>query len=223
MGVSATKPYCVLVLGGSFDPVHNGHIELARSLCSRLKPDELRIIPAGQPWQKSALTATSEQRVSMLKLAFENWETCPVIIDEQEILRAKQQQINYTIDTLRVLRQQFGADVSISFAMGADQLQNLHTWHHWKDLFDLAHLCAAARPGFNLESAAPEVTKEWQKRRRSAEDIRASVAGGSYLEPELAMDVSATQLRTGLHQHNPTMRLLVPAKVLDYIQQHTIY
>ncbi|NDI85741.1 nicotinate (nicotinamide) nucleotide adenylyltransferase [Undibacterium crateris] len=222
MGINQSGPR-LLVLGGSFDPVHAGHLALAHSLCLQLRPHQLRIIPAGQPWQKNALTATSEQRVSMLKLAFETWTLCPVMIDEQEIQRAKQQQVNYTVDTLRALRQESGSQASISFAMGADQLQNLHTWRQWRELFDLAHLCAAARPGFSLEIAAPEVAQEWRRRASSALTIQNTPCGGSFLEPELAVDVSATQLRAGLHQHNPTMRSLVPHKVLDYIQQHSIY
>ncbi|MBR7793372.1 nicotinate-nucleotide adenylyltransferase [Undibacterium sp. FT147W] len=223
MGLSSKDPYCALVLGGSFDPVHTGHIALAKHLCDVLKPDELRIIPAGQPWQKSALTATSEQRVSMLKLAFEDWPDCKLIIDAQEIRRAEAHVASYTIETLRELRTELGAQASICFAMGADQLLNLHTWHQWKDLFSVAHLCAASRPGFDINLACPEVTKEWQKRMISPQEMRASAAGGTYLDSSLAVDVSATQLRKELKQHNPTIRLLVTHKVLDYIQQHSIY
>jgi len=223
MGISNHQPRCVLVLGGSFDPVHIGHIALASSLTQLLMPDELRIIPAGQPWQKSALTATSEQRVSMLKLAFEDWKECPLYIDEQEIQRAERQQSSYTIDTLRQLREELGTDTSINFAMGADQLLNLHTWHQWRDLFGVANLCAAARPGYSLKIASQEVANEWQDRLMSGKELRSRPYGGAALEPGLAVDVSATRLRAELKQHNPTMRLLVPHKVLDYIQQHSIY
>lgn len=223
MGLSRKKPYCVLVLGGSFDPVHLGHVALAQHLCDVLKPDELRIIPAGQPWQKSALTATSEQRVSMLKLAFEAWSDCKLIIDEQEIRRAAAHVASYTIETLRELRKELGTEASICFAMGADQLLNLHTWHQWKELFKVAHLCTASRPGFDIRLATPEVTKAWQERLISPQEMRVKAAGGTYLDSSLAVDVSATQLRKELKQHNPTIRLLVTHKVLDYIQQHSIY
>jgi len=223
MGLTANKSRCVLVLGGSFDPVHVGHVALARSLTRLLKPDELRLIPAGQPWQKSALTATSEKRVSMLKLAFEDWTDCPHYIDEQEIQRAEQQQTSYTIDTLRQLRTKLGTETSLIFAMGADQLLNLHTWHQWRDLFEVANLCVAARPGYSLNIKSHEVAKEWQDRLMGAQQMRNQPHGGTAIEADLAIDVSATQLRTELKQHNPTMRLLVPHKVLDYIQQHSIY
>ncbi|MFZ6657117.1 nicotinate-nucleotide adenylyltransferase [Undibacterium sp. TJN19] len=223
MGVNSLPGPCLLVLGGSFDPVHLGHLALARCLAEVLKPDELRLIPAGQPWQKNALQANARQRTDMLRLAFAEWDVCPFSIDEQEIRRAEQHQASYTIDTLRQLRIEYGAQAAIIFAMGADQLQNLHTWREWQGLFDYAHLCAASRPGFSLDMTTPDIAGEWNKRALTAQEMRSRPAGGTYLERNLAQDVSATQLRTELKQHNPTTRLLVPHKVLDYLQQHSIY
>lgn len=212
-----------MVLGGSFDPVHLGHIALAQSLALAFRPDELRIIPVGQQWQKSELQATAMQRLDMLKLAFEDWQLCPVNIDGQEIVRAEIGKPSYTIDTLHQLRDEVGQQASLIFAMGADQLQNLHTWRNWQGLLDVAHLCAASRPGFSLEIKSPEIAHIWRKNSLSAAEIRNQPAGGTYLEQNLAQDVSATQLRTELKQHNPTTGLLVPHKVLDYLQQQTIY
>ncbi|MCH8619867.1 nicotinate (nicotinamide) nucleotide adenylyltransferase [Undibacterium sp. TS12] len=223
MGIETRANRCILILGGSFDPVHQGHIALAESLALALKPDQLRIIPVGQQWQKSEFQASPQQRLAMLKLAFEDWQLCPVVFDEQEIDRAAQGKANYTIDTLRQLRQELGADASLVFAMGADQLQNLHTWHNWQGLLDVAHLCAASRPGFSLDISSPGIADIWKQSSLSAEEIRSRPAGGTYLERNLAQDVSATQLRTELKQHNPTTRLLVPHKVLDYLTQQTIY
>lgn len=224
MGIKKpAQPRCVLVLGGSYDPVHLGHVALARRFTELLQPDELRLVPAGQPWQKSGLVASAAQRVKMLELAFGDLPGPVVVIDRQEIQRALQQQASYTIDTLRNLRSEFGAATSIVFVMGADQLQNLHTWHDWKQLFEVAHLCAASRPGFSLGAAAPEVAQVWQQRARPATELRATPFGGTCLVNDLAQDVSATQLRQELKQHNPTTQLLVPHKVLDYLQQHSIY
>ncbi|MEB0141100.1 MULTISPECIES: nicotinate (nicotinamide) nucleotide adenylyltransferase [unclassified Undibacterium] len=223
MGVRTEQPPCILLLGGSFDPVHLGHVALAKSLCDLLHPDQLRLIPAGQPWQKSALTATAAQRVAMLELAFADWRGGEVYIDQQEIRRAERLEVSYTIDTLQELRQQFGPAASLNLAMGADQLLNLSTWWRWRELFTLANLCVAARPGYSLQALPPEIAEEWQKRTISAQAMRTRAAGGVCLEPNLAMNVSASQLRTELTQHNPTIRLLVPHKVLDYLQLHSIY
>ncbi|MBI3285446.1 MAG: nicotinate-nucleotide adenylyltransferase [Burkholderiales bacterium] len=224
MGINL--PRCVLVLGGSYDPVHLGHVALACCFADLLQADELRLVPAGQPWQKSGLTASAEHRIRMLELAFTGLPELAgvrLVIDQQEIQRALNRQASYSIDTLRNLRAEFGAETSIVFAMGADQLQNLHTWHDWRQLFEVAHLCAASRPGFSLDAVAPEVAQIWQQRAKPAPELRATPFGGTCLVKDLAQDVSATQLRQELKQQHPTTKLLVPHKVLDYLQQHSIY
>ena len=91
---------CILLLGGSFDPVHEGHIGLARYFCTLLHPDELRLIPAGRPWQKPEMSTAPEHRIAMLRLAFADW-VVPVQIDTQEIERDGP---SYAVDTLRTLR-----------------------------------------------------------------------------------------------------------------------
>lgn len=216
MGVSASR--CVAVLGGSFDPVHNGHVALAGYFAKLLVPDELRIIPAGQPWQKQGLQTPPEQRVAMASSAFGGLAV-PVVIDEQEIRRGG---ATYTIDTLRALRQELGPDVSLAFLMGADQLQKLQTWKEWQRLFEYAHLCAASRPGYGVEDMAPEVAREFTRRAATPEQIRSTPKGLAYIATNLAIDVSATQIRDALEQGGDVASL-IPAGVLDYIQQHHLY
>lgn len=231
MGIKPDRPPCVLVLGGSFDPVHSGHVALAKHFIARLKPQELRLLPAGQPWQKQRLMASAAQRVEMLRLAFDGAfdSACElaVTIDQQEIRRAELHQPSYSIDSLSRLREELGKETSIVFLIGADQLQNLSTWKEWRHLFDLAHLCAASRPGFTLDekSIDPEVTKEWRKRAGSLQEIRNTPSGKTYLEQDLAWDVSATHIRHELRKdpQNRQTTSLMPAKVLDYIQQHHLY
>jgi nicotinate-nucleotide adenylyltransferase len=115
--------------------------------------------------------------------------------------------------------------------MGADQLVNLHTWHEWRALFSLTHLCIAARPGYQLDSAAlqPEVASEVSRRQASPQQLRATPSGLSFIATHLALDCSSSalretlskvlsheQARSGLQEHLPT-------PVLDYIQQHHLY
>lgn len=211
---------CIALLGGSFDPVHDGHVALASLFEKLLHPDELRVLPAGQPWQKQTLAATPEQRMDMLRLAFRRLAT-PVVIDDQEIRR---QGATYTIDTLRALREELGPDVSLAFLAGADQLQKLHTWKDWQALFDHAHICIASRPGFALDAAqvAPEVAREFARRTATAEQIRTTRSGLALLATNLAIDISATQIRTALAGAG-SIATLVPASVLDYIQRHHLY
>ena len=221
MGINPHR--CVLVLGGSFDPVHQGHVALAQHFVSLLQPQELRLVPAGQPWQKTHLIASAGQRVQMLQLAFDSGFATPVSIDQQEIKRAEQQEPSFTIDTLMNLRAELGADTSIVFLIGADQLQNLASWRQWRQLFQLAHICAVSRPGFAIDNKLnQEVAQEWQERAGTLQEIHDLPAGKSYLAPGLAWDVSATGIRQELRQTQQTTSL-IPAKVLDYIQQHHLY
>jgi nicotinate-nucleotide adenylyltransferase len=224
---------CIALLGGSFDPVHNGHVALAELFARLLAPDELRVLPAGQPWQKSnGLAASDADRVAMLELAFAG-SSAPVTIDTREIDRHG---ATYTVDTLRALRAELGPAASIVFLMGADQLQKLDTWRDWRDLFALANFGVAARPGYELDAHAlpPAVAQELAQRRAEPRDVRASPAGKVCLAHTLAVDISATQVRAalktdtntgmapGADERSDVSALLAP-QVLDYIQQHNLY
>jgi nicotinate-nucleotide adenylyltransferase len=216
---------CIALLGGSFDPVHRGHVALAGLFARMLQPDELRIMPAGQPWQKAAgLQASDADRVRMLELAFEN-AGFPVVIDTREIER---QTPTYTVETLRELRAELGPGTSIVFLMGADQLQKLDTWRDWQSLFDLANFGVAARPGYSLIEAGlpPAVAAELARRKAAPEDVRASPAGRVCLAHTLAVDISATRVREALRAGAPPgsdISACLPPQVLDYIQQHNLY
>ncbi|MES2932410.1 MAG: nicotinate-nucleotide adenylyltransferase [Pseudomonadota bacterium] len=218
------KVRCVALLGGSFDPVHQGHIAIATLFSELLQADELRIIPAGQPWQKSRLQATPADRIQMLRLAFGE-TTLPVRIDCQEIERDG---MTYSIDTLRAIRAELGDETSIVFLLGADQLQHLDTWRAWRNLFDYAHICVAARPGFSLQdsTASTTVMQEFLQRAATLAEIRNTPHGLTYLAPDLALDISATEIRQALQKSNAPgalVPMLLPKVVLDYIQQHHLY
>lgn len=211
---------CVAVLGGSFDPVHKGHVALAEYFAVLLTPDELRIIPAGNPWQKDGLVAAPEHRLAMAERAFRSLAV-PVMLDEQEIRR---EGATYTIDTLRALRAELGPKTSIALLVGADQLQKLHTWKQWEQLFEYAHICAASRPGFSVDAAhlPAEVAREFARRAATPEQIRTTPHGLCYLATNLSIEISATQIRTALKRKESTDSLIPPG-VLDYIQQHHLY
>ncbi len=211
---------CIVVLGGSFDPVHNAHVAVGDLFVRLLCPDELRILPAGNPWQKGALRASPEDRIAMLRRAFAK-QPVPVVIDEQEIKRSG---TTYTVDTLQALRAEIGPQASIAFIIGADQLQKLNTWKDWRKLFDLAHLCAASRPGFSMDAGhvPAEVAGEFARRAALPEQIRATPHGLTYLAPNLALDISATEIRDAL-QAGKQPDWLIPPGVLDYIKLHHLY
>jgi nicotinate-nucleotide adenylyltransferase len=212
---------CVALLGGSFDPVHAGHVALAELFARLLHPDQLRIVPAGRPWQKSGLEASDADRVAMLELAFSK-EDFAVTIDLQEIERDRP---TYTIDTLRAVRAELGPDASIVFLMGADQLQKLDSWHEWQSLFELTNFGVAARPGYRLDAAAlpPAVASALAQRFATPDEVRASKAGRVCLAHTLAVDISATEVRAALRADAKNVNALLAPQVLDYIQQHNLY
>lgn len=218
--MKASARPCVALLGGSFDPPHAGHIALARYFATLLAPDALRIVPAGHPWQKQDLQTPAAHRVAMARLAFKGLPV-PVVVDEQEVLRTGP---TYTIDTLRAVRGELGAQASIAFLIGADQLEKLHTWKNWRQLFDYAHVCAASRPRFAFDAAhlPPEVARECARRAASAEQIRNSPHGLMFLAGGLQVDLSATGIRTLLKNGEPAAGML-PAAVLDYAKRHHLY
>lgn len=222
MGVSdSAGKRCVALLGGSFDPVHKGHVALGNYFAELLTPDELRVIPAGSPWQKQGMLRTpAEHRLAMVRLAFEDF-AAPVVLDEQEIQRDRP---TYSIDTLRAVREELGPDVSIAFLIGADQLQQLHTWKEWRKLFDYAHICAASRPGFEMDEAhvPSEVVREFARRAATPQQIRETPNGLTCLADNLSVDISATQIRSALERGEKASSLL-PSRVLDYIKQHHLY
>ena len=213
---------CILLLGGSFDPVHRGHLALARYFCALLHPDELRLIPTGQPWQKPGLTTPPEHRVAMLREAFSEW-VVPVVIDTQEIEREGP---TYAIDTLKALRHELGDTVALVMLLGADQLLNLSTWRDWQKLFDLANLGIATRPGFNMAAEAlnPAVADELSRRRASPAQLRTTSHGLITIAHDLAMAVSSTAVRQALAESDSqSLQELLPPRVLDYIQHHHLY
>jgi nicotinate-nucleotide adenylyltransferase len=218
-----SKPRCVAVLGGSFNPPHKGHVALAEHFIALLQPDELRIVPAGNPWQKQGMQASAQDRVAMVRAAF-GVVSIPVVIDEQEIHRTGP---SYTVDTLRALREEHRPQTSIAFLMGADQLQRLHTWHAWRDLFDYAHLCVAARPGFVLEAGSDDTAQEFTRRIATIDRIRATPGGLSLLSADLSVDIAATELRAALQRgerpSNFQLHSQLSPAVLDYIEQHQLY
>jgi len=213
---------CVLLLGGSFDPVHQGHVALARYFCALLHPDELRLIPAGRPWQKPALTTSPEHRIAMLRAAFSDW-VAPIVIDTQEIER---EGATYAIDTLRALRDELGNELALVMLLGADQLLNLHTWRDWQKLFDLANLCVATRPGFDISAEALDhaVSDALMRRRASPAQLRTTPNGLIYIANDMAMAMSSTAVRQALAENNlQALEGSLPPPVLDYIQYHHLY
>ena len=208
------------MLGGSFDPIHNGHLQLARDALKHLPLAEVRFLPAAQPWQKGVITA-AEHRAHMVQLAIAG--DSRFALDMREIERGG---ITYTIDTLRAVRSQLPRSPLV-LIMGSDQFGRLNTWHDWEQVVELAHIAVAGRAGAQPQSSETMQTMLAMKRNDAAS--LTSELGGNIVEFEMTpVNVSATEVRRLLRQPDSTERAqrlsaMVPDAVLDYIDSHQLY
>lgn len=205
------------VFGGTFDPVHHAHLRMARAFADELALDEVRLIPAGQPYHRQeGPRASAAQRLDMVKLAIA--ADARLKVDEREIRRHRPA---YTVDTLRELRAELGAAAELWFLVGGDSLAALSSWKNWRELFRLANLAVAMRPGFDPAALPPEVRQEWQTRQVS--DFSNRTASGTIRPLALPpLDLSATRLRAQLAADEPVEGLIDPA-VLAYIRRQRLY
>ena len=165
--------------GGSFDPVHNGHLAIARAARDALHA-EVALVPAADPPHKDATHADADQRAQLLALAIDGERGLRV--DPRELHRAGP---SYTVDTLAELRAEAGAGAPLAWLIGADSLLQLHTWHRWRELFDLAHIVAVQRPGAEVDAA---------RLREQAPQVLAQI-DGRWLPPEALADAAGRRFR----------------------------
>lgn len=208
--------------GGSFDPVHNGHLAIAQVVRDRLHAD-VSLLPAGAPPHKAGTHASGEQRAEMLELAIANMAN--IRVDHRELRRAGP---SYTVDTLAELRAELGPQAPIAWLIGADSLLQLHTWQRWETLFDLAHIVAVRRPNTALDAQrlradAPSVLAKINGRWLPPEALTDSPAGGFSLIslPELRPE-SSSELRQRIAQ-GENWQAWLPPSVVAYIERFNLY
>jgi nicotinate-nucleotide adenylyltransferase len=208
------------ILGGTFDPIHNGHVELAREVRAALGLAAVRLIPAGDPPHRAAPVATAAHRIEMVELAIEG--IAGLEIDAREIDRPGR---SYTVETLESLRAE-APERPLALIVGADAFIGLPTWHRWRDLFALAHIVVVARPGVAIDDAMPAaVAEEWMRRRTDDPGALAkSPAGHIFVQAITPHPISASSIRTALvdGNTNAVKGLLAPA-VLAYIERNRLY
>lgn len=202
------------VLGGTFDPVHYGHLTLAADAAAQLNLVEVRFIAAGTPPHRAAPLASAKARVDMLKLALAGKPRFK--LDEREILR---QGASYCVDTLCELRQELGDSCPLYLLLGADAFAGLGTWHRWQELFALTHIAVALRPGFTFKDLPPAVAAEFVKRRTT---LPHAVTGSIVVLHIAPVEVSASMIREHLAEGKGA-RDLLPPPVFDYIQANHLY
>ncbi|KGE02556.1 nicotinate-nucleotide adenylyltransferase [Pseudohaliea rubra] len=206
----------VAVFGGTFNPVHLGHLRSAVELVERLDLEELRFMPCALPPHREAPGVDAATRARLVELAIAGAPrlTC----DRRELARDGP---SYTIDSLLSLRAELGAHRPLLLVMGSDALAGLAGWHRWEELLAHCHIVALARPAAALP--AGDVVAAWLERHRvGVAALREKPAGGVHLLQLRPLPISATEIR-GLVQSGRSARYLVPDPVLAYLERHALY
>lgn len=200
------------IFGGTFDPVHYGHLRAALELKALFELDHVRLIPCATPSHRSQTAASARQRLEMLRLAVGNQQD--LVIDAQELER---EGYSYTFDTLTALRKNTAQ--TLLLFLGSDAFNQLTTWYRWQEIFDVAHVVVITRPDTVLNSLGHFFKK------RLIDDktlLKKYNAGGLFFQEITQLAISATAIR-GMMATGYSPRFLLPDAVIDYITQHQLY
>jgi nicotinate-nucleotide adenylyltransferase len=193
------------VIGGTFDPIHLGHLIIAEEARTHLNLNRVVFVPAGQPPHKSVHQISSpERRLEMVRLAISNNE-------HFEVSRVDMDRMGpcYTVDTIRLLQETWGADTEIYFLIGSDSLVDLPTWHQPAQLLRLCHIVAVQRPGHQVDL-------------RELDRLLPGAAPAIQQIDTPTLDISSTEIRHRVRKQG-SIRYLVPAAVEHYIHQNRCY
>lgn len=206
----------VAIFGGTFDPIHYGHLRAAAEVAEKLDVPDFRLVPARQPPHRDETWATPRHRLAMLELALSN---CPdLAVDDREIRRGGP---SYMVDTLASLRVE-QPDSPILVCLGQDAANLLTTWHNWRGMFEFGHLVVMTRP--KSRPRYPKDLAEFlrDRRVRRASDLARQPAGRVCHVEVTRLAISSTDIRNRIAAGKDP-RFLLPDNVLSYIRQHRLY
>ena len=207
----------VAILGGTFDPIHAGHLRAAIEVREALGADELRLIPCALPPHRAQPGASAEQRLAMLKAAIVG---IPELrCDARELGRSGP---SYTVDTLESIRGELGPARSIVLVLGADAFHGLPKWYRWRDLVRLAHIAVLTRPDAHglIDPRLEELLAE--RATSKAQELSESAAGRILRLEIPPLPISSTLIRARLRQRR-SVRFLVPDAVIEHIEALALY
>ena len=194
------------LFGGTFDPIHNGHLHIARSFADELDLESVILLPAGDPYHKAAPRTAARHRLAMAEIAAQ--ADSRLAVSDCDIVRGG---ATYTCDTVQIFRQHFPA-AELWLLVGMDSLLQLHTWRRWQNLVRQCRIAAAARPG-SSPAQAPAPLQSWL--------AEALPQGRLYILQAEPLPVSSSQIRRQLAAEHGSPDL--PPAVLDYIRRHRLY
>ena len=202
----------ICLLGGTFDPIHYGHLRPAHEAMEALGCTTLHVIPAAQPPHRPAPVASAAQRERMVELAVAEFPGFRA--DDRELRRGG---LSYSVLTLESLRAEY-AQQPLCLLLGVDAFLGFESWHRWQDILDLTHLVVLTRPGWTLQTMAG-----WARERSGDKDMLSRCAAGHlFFLSVTPQHISATELRAALAQGG-TVHGLLPEAVWEFICQNKIY
>ena len=222
--MSNEKQRTVGIVGGTFDPVHNGHLRMAIEVANRLALDEVRFVPSATPPHRGEPDASDRQRLEMVELAILGEQR--FILDDREYRR---EGYSYMVDTLESLRDEMGKNVSLILIMGSDAFLGLADWHRWQSLLELAHIVVVARPSGESELMGQLTGRDLALQKlydshhtANLNDLHKRPHGSIYTIETTALGISASNIRKMIAA-GESPRFLLPEIVLSYIEEHNLY
>lgn len=203
------------LFGGTFNPIHIGHLRSAIEVSELLNLDELRLIPNALPPHRELPNVRAEDRLAMVQQAVRN--TPLLTVDDIELKRNK---TSYTIDTLHSIQQQLSAHDSLFFILGWDAFCLLPTWHRWQELLTYCHILVLQRPQLSAK-IHPELNHFLNDKVVDYQQITERAGKIAYLQ-QTPLDISSTRIRAMLAE-GQSVQFLLPDAVLNYINQHKLY
>ena len=206
-----------VMLGGTFDPVHNGHLRMAVELHERLEGARIRLMPCHRPPHRDQPGAGSDLRLAMLHDAVS--EEPGLVVDSREL---EQDRVSYTAETLQQLRAELGAGTPLAMVVGTDAFNAFDQWRDWMQLPDLAHIIVVNRPGFPLAPSGPVAAMLDERRVHEPSELQASASGRVLCMELPLLEVAATEVRHRVAQGR-SIRYLVPDPVWRTIRERALY
>jgi nicotinate-nucleotide adenylyltransferase len=207
------------LLGGTFNPIHFGHLRMAQELAQSLSLDEVRFIPAANPPHKVAPSVSATDRAEMVKLGIADNTTFK--FDDSELRRSG---ASYMVDTLQSLRAELSDETSLVLFMGSDAFTEFNRWHHWEEIINLCHIALVERPTAINAAPLPQALKSFlhNHHTNNINDLHHTSAGYVIMQAITALDISSTAIRNQLAAKQ-SARYLMPDNVIDYIKSHQLY
>ncbi|MDG1165758.1 MAG: nicotinate-nucleotide adenylyltransferase [Porticoccaceae bacterium] len=207
----------IALFGGTFNPVHTGHLRVATELAELLHVRSVRMMPCAFPPHRGAPQASAQQRLDMLNAAIANQSL--LVADDLELQRTEP---SYSIDTLELVRQQIGAVQPLFFCIGMDALAKIDTWQRWRELLGHCHIVVSSRP--ETERPKTGAVAEWIDAHRCDDlaILQQSPAGKVHFCEMTMLDLSSTEIRRKLAR-GENIQFMTPDAVVNYIQQHHLY